>query len=115
MFLTEQGMYQYKRMTMGDHVSMDAYNYRYDTVTKGVTNMKRCVDDSLLYSDTLEKAFHQAAEYLSLMGNNGILQNPDKFQFGRKEAAWAGFLVTNDSVKPQKPSKPSPHQKESLT
>ena len=62
--------------------------------------MKRCVDDSLLYSNTLEKAFHQAAEYLTLMGNNGILQNPEKFQFVRKEAEWAGFLITSDSVKP---------------
>ena len=78
MFLTEQGMYQYKRMPMGDHVSMDAYNYRYDKVTKGVADMKRCVDDSLLYSNTLEKAFHQADEYLTLMGNNEILQNPKK-------------------------------------
>ena len=100
MFLTEQGMYQYKRMPMGDHVSMDAYNYRYDKVTKGVADMKRCMDDSLLYSNTLEKIVHQAAEYLTLMGDNGILQNPEKFQFGRKEAEWAGFIITSDSVKP---------------
>ena len=100
MFLTDQGMYQYKRMPMGDHVSMDAYNYMYDKVTKGVADMKRCVDDSLLYSNTLEKAFHQTAEYLILTGENGILKNPKKFQFGGKEAEWSGFLITSDSVKP---------------
>ena len=53
-FLMELGMFRYKRMPMGDHVSMDAYNYRLDKVTVGVENKKRCVDDSLLYSDTLE-------------------------------------------------------------
>ena len=84
-------MYRYKRMTMGDHVSMDAYNFRFDRITKGVENKKRCVDDSLLYSNTLEEAFNKTAEYLTLMGENGILQNPEKFQFGKKELEWAGF------------------------
>ena len=59
--LTEWGMYRYKRMPMGDNVSMDAYNYRFNKVTQGVENKKRCVDNSLLYSNSLEKAFYQAA------------------------------------------------------
>ena len=76
-FLTEWGMYRYKRMPMGDHVSMDAYNYRFDKVTEGVPNKKRCVDDSLLFTTSLEKAFFQAANYLSLMGTHGIIQCPE--------------------------------------
>ena len=68
MFITEDGMYQYKRMPMGDHVSMDAYNARFDNITKEVEAVKRCVDDSLLYCKTLEGAFHQTAKYLTLMG-----------------------------------------------
>jgi hypothetical protein len=70
-FLTEWGMFRYKRIPIGDHVSMDAYNYRFDKVTVGGENKKRCVDDSLLNSDTLENSFIQTANYLSLMGNNG--------------------------------------------
>ena len=45
-FLIEWGMFRYKRMPMGDHVSMDAYNYRFDKVTEGEKNKKCCVDDS---------------------------------------------------------------------
>ena len=99
-FLTEWGMYRYRRMPMGDHVSMDAYNFRFDKVTEGVKDMKRCVDDSLLHSNTLEAVFLKAADYMSLMGRNGIIQNPDKFQFGSKEVKWAGFTIGDDSVKP---------------
>ena len=99
-FLTEWGMYRYKRMPMGDHVSMDAYNYRFDKVTEGVPNKKRCVDDSLLFTTSLEKAFFQAANYLSLMGTHGIIQCPEKFQFASKTVAWAGFTIGPDSVKP---------------
>ena len=100
MFVTEQGMFRYLRMPMGDHVSMDAYNYRFDKVTENVENLKRCVDDSLIHAKTLEEAFFKTAEYLSLMGQNGILQNPDKFQFGTKTVEWAGFLIGEKSVKP---------------
>jgi hypothetical protein len=32
-FETEWSMFWYRRMPMGDHVSMDAYNYRFDKVT----------------------------------------------------------------------------------
>jgi hypothetical protein len=60
-FVTEWGMFRYKRMPMGGHVSMDAYIYRFDKVTVDVENTKGCIDDSLLYTETLEKSFIQAA------------------------------------------------------
>jgi hypothetical protein len=37
-FVTEWGMFHYKRIPMGDHVSMDAYFYMFDKVTVEVKN-----------------------------------------------------------------------------
>ena len=54
-FVTEQGMFRYLRMPMGDHVSMDAYNFRFDKVTEKVENLKRCEDDSLFTLKPLRK------------------------------------------------------------
>jgi hypothetical protein len=34
------------------------------------------------------------------MGNNGIIRCPEKFQFGSKTMAWAGFTIGPYSVKP---------------
>ena len=34
------------------------------------------------------------------MGTNGIIQCPEKFQFGSKTVDWAGFTIGPDSVKP---------------
>ena len=85
---------------MGDHVSMDAYNYRFIKVTENVEKLRRCVDDSLIHAATLEEAFFHTAEYLSLLGQNGILQNSEKFQFGTKTVEWAGFSIGEHSVKP---------------
>ena len=43
--------------------------------------MRRVIDDTLLYEYDIEKSFRQVAEYLSLVGNNGIILNPDKFTY----------------------------------
>ena len=48
----------------------------------------------------MEKAFFQAANYPSLMGTHGIIQCPEKFQFGSKTVAWAGFNIGPDSDNP---------------
>ena len=40
--------------------------------------MKRVIDDTLLYATDLEGAFKQVAEYLTLVGKNGIILNSDK-------------------------------------
>ena len=34
------------------------------------------------------------------MGKNGIIQCPEKLQFGSKSVDWAGFTIGHDSVKP---------------
>ena len=66
----------------------------------GVKNMRRVIDDTLLYEDNIEKAFNQVAEYLTLVGKNGIILNPDKFQFAEDSVDWAGVRLTADKVAP---------------
>ena len=41
-------------------------------------------------------------EYLTLTGRAGIIMNPDKFKFGRKEVVFLGFELTADGVEPGK-------------
>jgi hypothetical protein len=39
-------------------------------------------------------------DYLILCGQNGIILNPDKFQFARKTVDFAGFRVSDSSIEP---------------
>ena len=73
---------------------MDGYTHRYDKITREVKNMKRVIDDTLLYATDLGKAFQQVAEYLTLVGKNGIVLNPEKFAFGKDKVDWAGIRIT---------------------
>ena len=99
-FYTPWGRFRYKTCPQGYNTSGDAYTHRYDRIVMGVQNMRRVIDDTLLYEENIEKAFHQVAEYLTLVGKNGIILNPDKFQFAEDSVDWAGVRLTADKVEP---------------
>ena len=99
-FITMYGAYRYLRDPQGWVGSGDAYGRRYDAVTSEVKNNIRQVDDSLLWESDIKKNFDSTCAYLTLTGKNGILQNPEKFQFCSLEVTWAGFVIGADSVKP---------------
>ena len=62
----------------------------------GFKNIKREIDDTLLWAKDMEEAFKQVAEYMTLVGRNGIILNSEKFHFGEDEVDWARIRVTND-------------------
>ena len=63
-------------------------------------NKTKCVDDTILWSNDIRECFFQACNYLTLCSRNGIVFNKEKFVFCRKEVEFAGFVITNDEVKP---------------
>ena len=66
-FYSPWGRYRYKTAPQGYNTSGDAYTHRYDMVVMGVENMRRVIDDTLLHADSIEKAFHQVAAYMTLV------------------------------------------------
>ena len=74
----------------------------YDKITMGIRDVKRVIEDTLLYTTDLEGAFKEVAdaEYLALVGKNGIVLNSDKFSFGEDTIDWAGIRLTMDKTQP---------------
>ena len=99
-FITPFGCYRYLTNPQGNHISGDAFNHKFDKVTAKCTNVERKVDNSLLWQPTITQSFQHTAEYLTLLGSNGILHNPAKFQICKKEVDWSGFRIGEDGVKP---------------
>ena len=60
------------------------------------------MDDVLMWDDdeSLEELWWRVIDFLTLVGSNGITLNPKKFQFCQREVEFAGFQITQDSVKP---------------
>ena len=99
-FITPWGRYQYCCATQGFLASGDAYTRRFDEIIAPLSNKTKCVDDSLLWADSIEAAFFQTCEFLTLCGENGITLNPTKFQFAEDVVEFAGFRITSTNVQP---------------
>ena len=99
-FITPWGRYRYRTTPQGYIASGDAYTRRFDEIASDFTNKIKVIDDTLLWEDTLEKSFFQAAKWLELCGRNGIIQNPQKFILGADTVEFSGFKIAPDTVQP---------------
>ena len=101
-FITPWGRYRYRSAPQGYIASGDAYTARYDALVSTLPRKTKCIDDALLWSSTIEEAFHQATEWLDICARNGITLNPSKFRFAQDEVEFAGFEITRSEVKPHR-------------
>ena len=101
-FITPWGRYRYCSAVQGFLASGDAYTRKFDEIIAHIQNKTKCVDDTLLWEEDLEKSFFQACNFLTLCGDNGITLNPTKFQFAESTIEFAGFTITPTSVQPSK-------------
>ena len=99
-FLTAWGRYRYRTAPQGFLAAGDAYTARYDSIIAGFNNVKKCIDDSILWAENLEQIFHHTCSYISHCASAGISFNSSKFVFGAEEVEFLGFQLTKDSVKP---------------
>ena len=101
-FISMEGKFRYTRCPQGASFSGDAYNRRHANITAEVPRKETVVDDTCLYDDSneLEQHWWRVIDYLVLCGKNGIILNPDKFQFSRECVDFAGFRVSNTSTEP---------------
>lgn len=99
-FITPWGCYRYKTTPQGYLAAGDAYTRRFDELIADIKNKTKCVDDTILWTDDIEKSFFQACEFLTRCGENGIILNPTKFRFAEDTVEFAGFDITPTSVKP---------------
>ena len=99
-FITPWGRYRYCVAPQGYIASGDGYSRRFDEIVSDIPKKTKCVDDTLIWSDSVEEAFFQAVEWLDTCGRHGITLNPKKFAFAQMTVKFAGFEITPTSVRP---------------
>ena len=99
-FLTPWGRFRYLVAPQGHLVSGDGFNERYDAITYDFKRKERCVDDTVMWADDIQDSFLQMCQYLDLCARNGIVLNPQKFQFCQDVVNFAGLQVTSTNVRP---------------
>ena len=99
-FITPWGRYRYKVAPQGYIASGDGYTRRYDEIVADIQNKTKCVDDAIIWDDSIEQSFWSAVKWLQRCGTNGITLNPVKFKFAEDEVEFAGFEITLTDVRP---------------
>ncbi|GFO50206.1 enzymatic polyprotein [Plakobranchus ocellatus] len=99
-FITPWGRYRYCVCPQGYIASGDAYTRRFDEVVSDIDNKTKVIDDTIMWSPSIEDSFLQAAKWLDLCGRNGIILNPSKFSFAKETVNFAGFEITPTTVRP---------------
>ena len=99
-FITPWGRYRYLSTPQGYIASGDGFTRRYDEIVADIGDKTKCVDDTLLWSDTIEGSYFKAVQWLDICGRNGIVLNPEKFVFGASTVDFAGFTITMTDVRP---------------
>lgn len=78
-FITPFGLWRYTRAPQGFLSSGDGYNRRFDAVLSTFERKERCVDDTIHYDSDLEQHWWRTIDFLTRVGQAGIVLNPDKF------------------------------------
>ena len=56
--------------------------------------------DTIFYDNTLQQHWRRTIKFLTLVGQTGIVLNPDKFQFAERSVDFAGFRIFESAVEP---------------
>ena len=99
-FITPWGRYRYLTAPQGLKPSGDGFTDRMDSLFSDFERSRRCVDDTLLYDDSIEAQFFRTCSFLDRAARHGIILNPAKFQFAELEVNFVGFRLTATGPRP---------------
>eukprot|EP00745_Piridium_sociabile_P016047 TRINITY_DN23877_c0_g1_i16.p1 TRINITY_DN23877_c0_g1~~TRINITY_DN23877_c0_g1_i16.p1 ORF type:complete len:1035 (+),score=142.70 TRINITY_DN23877_c0_g1_i16:69-3173(+) len=99
-FITPFGRWRYTRAPQGFLSSGDGYNRRFDAILSDFQRKERCVDDTIHHDKDLETHWWRTIDFLSTVGSAGVVLNPDKFQFAQRSVDFAGFHISEETIKP---------------
>ena len=76
------------------------YTQRFDAIIADFENKVKCVDDTCKWADSIQDAFLQACRWFDMCARNGIMLNPEKFQFVQDTVDFAGLTITATNIRP---------------
>ena len=116
-FQTEWGVYTYNVAPQGFLGSGDYYTKKMDEVMEKMqakfpkefkdrqqnnTSWVRCIDDTVLWSETLEESIRQTWIFIQECSAEGVVFLKKKFQFDCPDVEALGFNITQDGIEPTK-------------
>ena len=97
-FVTDWGVYKFKRCPMGLITSSDVFCHRTDKALSRVDNTGKVVDDILSWDFTYADHIDRIYDILCRCLDNNVSLNKDKFDFAEAHADYCGYHVTSQGI-----------------
>ena len=97
-FVTQWGTYRYRVAPQGYLAS--GYTHRFTQITQWIENKRTIVDDTVIWSDSVEENFNDVCKLLTICSEAGLIFISDKFQFGLDKVDFASLEITSEGVRP---------------
>lgn len=101
-FSTQQGHYEFKRMSFGLSNSPPTFQRLMNNVLMGLNGLELAVfiDDIVVYASSLEEHFEKMERLMQRVKDANLTLSPEKCFFLRKEVTYLGHKVSADGVSP---------------
>ncbi len=98
-FITPYGRFMFLRNPMGLASAQDEYCRRGDEALAGLANLRKVVDDILVYGETNQEVLDSVKAVLERCREHKITLNRKKFKFCQEEINYVGYKVSGDGVR----------------
>ncbi len=95
-FITQWGHYRFKRNVMGLISAGDEHNLRGDRALDGIKNVRKVVEDILIYDKDYDEHIERVKQVLERCKENGITLSRKKAHFAQKQVQWCGYKLSED-------------------
>ena len=99
-FTTHEGLFRYKRLSMGINAASEAFQYALQNALRGVKGVLNLVDDILVFGTTREEHDLALRICLDRLEECGLTLNKDKCDFLKTEIDLYGVNFSKEGVKP---------------
>ncbi|KAK3799222.1 hypothetical protein RRG08_054349 [Elysia crispata] len=65
---------------------------QFDEIISDIDNKTKVIDDTIVWSQSIEDSSFQTVKFLDICGRNGVILSPSKFSFAKETVHFAGFL-----------------------
>ncbi len=93
-FLTPWGHYRFKRNCMGLINAGDEHNARGDMAIKGIDNVKKIVEDILIYDSDYDTHIKRVRQVLQRCHDFGITLSRRKAHIAQSVVQWCGYTIS---------------------
>ena len=98
-FITPYGRFKFFQVPMGLSSSQHEYCARGDAALQDIDRVEKVIDDILVHSRTPQENLKTVLNVLERCQKQGIILNPEKFEFLQSSVDYVGYRVRCDGVK----------------